>query len=245
MYNIRTGLLSSTIVLLLSLFTLNAYGSQSSDNDAPQVTWKNFTDRNNLFSAQYPSNWIPSIIPDPDDFSNFDTAFTLYGANEDSYAWVEFIQWTAPSAFSTSRDSLESEVSRIQSDPTVNKFEIERPIECSNYEINGIQACSIIYEISNDVGSFATLIVGTVAPDGTEYSTYYKGSFDFFERFLPVAENMIKSFRTTSTGSSGSDSDFSLSSNYKNTNTSNFQGTNETGGFVNSSSNDNSSFSFG
>lgn len=239
-------LLSSGIVLILSFFTINAYGSQSEENEnEPQVTWKNYNDRNNLFSAQYPSNWIPSIIPDPDDLSNFDTAFTLYGDSEDSFAEVEFIEFTNPSAFSTSRESIESDLSFSQNDPSLTKFEIERPIECTNYKVSGIQACSYIYEIADEDAESAGMIVDAVAPDGTEYYVYYRASFDLFETFLPVGENMIKSFRSNNVGNIESDSDFSLSSNIKNMNTTNLQDTKGTNGITNSPSNGNSSFSFG
>ena len=67
--------------------------------------------------------------------------------SEDELAQVEFIQYPQPSVFTTPKESLESEINILQNDPTTTKFEIERPIECSKYTLNGLPACSYIYEI--------------------------------------------------------------------------------------------------
>jgi hypothetical protein len=196
----------SIFALLVGLGTDNVFASQSQDDDESLVTWKKFQDRNNLFTFQYPSNWTPSGVLES--VGPIDILVSSPGSDQDSGGDVEFIQWEDPSLFSTAQEALESEINSLQNDPTLTKFEIERPLECSRYTLNGLQACSVIYEIRGPDGSFAALIVDSLAANGTEFEAYYRAAFDSFEHFLTTAEYMIESFRTT--GSQSSVSDFSL-----------------------------------
>ena len=219
------GMIQKNVLVLLaflllsaSIWTSLAFASSSGskadieDEQQSQVTWKNFKDRNNLFSVQYPSNWTPTAPAAADARGPIDSIFYA-PVSADELAQVEFFQYAQPSVFTTPKESLESEISTNQNDPTTTKFEIERPIECQKYTLNGLQACSYIYEThstpESGIPNQAILAVDALADDGTEYETYYYGSYDLFEHFLPVAENMIKTFQTT--GSNTSTSDFSLS----------------------------------
>ena len=198
----------SIFALLVGLSTDKVFASQSQDDDEPTVTWKKFQDRNNLFTVQYPSNWTPSGALQP--WGPVDIIFYSPGADPDSGADIEFIQYADPSVFRTAQEALEAQINAYQNNPTLTKFEIERPLECSRFTLNGLQACSIIYEVRGpDIGSYAAMEVNSLAPNGTEYYVYYRTAFDSFEHFLPTAENMIESFRTT--GSEAPASDFSLS----------------------------------
>jgi len=207
----RFPVIISIFAILVGLGTDNVFASQSQDDDEPAVTWKTFQDRNGLFSVQYPSNWTPSGIIESMKVGPIDILFLSPGSDVDSGAEVEFIQWADQSVFRTAQEALEAEISTQQNNQTLTKFEIERPIECSRYTLNGLQACSVIYEISGpDIGDLATMVVDSLATDGTEYELYYKSDFDSFEHFLPTVESMIKSFQVT--GSEPATSNSSLSS---------------------------------
>jgi hypothetical protein len=226
-------LMTLCLVLLLGFGTYTAFASSSDDdeddedsqdeessqngqpqqlqpNQPPQVTWKTFKDRESLFTVQYPSNWTPQGVVEAERAGPIDILFFSPGATNDADADIEFSQWAQPSVFGTPKEALEQEIIDLQNDPTVTKFEIESPIECSKYTLNGLPACSIIYEINSaEGGPLAIMIVDALAPNGTEYEVYYRSDFNLFKHFLPVIEYMIKSFQTT--GSTASTSDFSLS----------------------------------
>ena len=210
----RFTVVISIFALLLSLSIENVFASQSQDDNEPPVTWKKFQDRNNLFTVQYPSNWTPSGVMEP--YGPVDMVFLSPGSSLDSGAEVEFIQYSDPSVFRTAQEALDAEINSLQNDPTLTKFEIERPLECTRYILNGLQACSVIYELRGPDGSFAGLAVDSLAANGTEYEAYYKAAFNSFEHFLPTVENMIESFQTT--GSSPTGSDFSLNEGTDTTN---------------------------
>jgi hypothetical protein len=202
----RFTVVISIFAMSVSLSIDNAFASQAQDENEPLVTWKKFQDRNNLFTVQYPSNWTPSGVTEP--YGPIDMLFLSPGSSLDSGAEVEFIQYSDPSVFRTAQEALDAEITSIRNDPTLTKFEIERPLECTRYSLNGLQACSVIYELTSTDGSFAAMAVDSVAANGTEYEAYYKAAFDSFEHFLPTVENMIESFQTT--GSPPTGSDFSL-----------------------------------
>jgi hypothetical protein len=217
------------IVLVLGVGTYTAYATSSGDDDdddddnsqdeetqqptqgtqQSQVTWRTFNDREGLFTVQYPSNWRPSNAAEADRSGPIDTVFISPGSTETTGAELEFIEYEVPSVFSTPKESLEQEITDLQNDPTVTKFEIERPLECAKYTLNGLAACSYVYEVDTTEGSpLAIMAVDALAPDGTEHEVYYRSDFNSFEHFLPIVESMIRSFQTTG-GNAGS-SDFSL-----------------------------------
>jgi hypothetical protein len=176
--------------------------------EEPAITWQTYNDRNNLFTVQHPSNWTPSGVAEAERYGPIDILFSAPAASEDQFGEIEFVQYAEPSAFSTAQESLQSEISSLQNDPTITKFEIERPVECQSYTLAGLPACSYIYEIVTEEGSWAVLAVDAVASNGTEYESYYRATFDLFQNLLPAAENMIKSFQLTGDGSAATD--FSL-----------------------------------
>ena len=213
------------LVLLLGLGTDIMFASSSNDDDdddsqdeessqnaqpqqSPpnQPSWKTFKDRAGLFTVQYPSNWSPSGIQDPELAGPIDIAFFSPGSTETTGADVRFTEYAQHSIFSTPKESLEQEITDLQNDPTVTKFEIESPVECSKYTLNGLPACSYIYEIDTTEGPpLAIMAVDALAPDGAEYEVYYHSDFASFKYFLPVVEQMIKSFQTTGNTTSAPD----------------------------------------
>jgi hypothetical protein len=214
--------ISVCIALVMSVSTNAVFASESQEANQSQITWKTFQDRDNLFTVEYPSNWSPRGIDVSMKAGPLDAIFYGPTADLNDVLSVEFMQWGAPSAFRTANESLQAALDSVQSDPTVNRFEIERPMQCTSL-FNGLESCNVIYEVHYPEEALAVMIVDALAPNGTEYSAYYLGSFDLFERHLPTAEKMIGSFKTM-VGSSAIN-DFSLGggvngSNSTDTNTS-------------------------
>ena len=197
--------LCSALFFGLSTPVLFANGSQE---EQPAVTWKTFKDRNNLFTLQYPPNWTVSDVLEAEREGPIDVLILAPVTNETDVAEINFIRYTQPSIFNTPQESLESEITTLQNDPTLTKFEIERPVECSS-NLGGLPACSYIYEVaSTDGGNLAVMAVDALAPDGTEYEAYYRASFDLFEDLLPTVERVIESIQLT--GNASAATDFSL-----------------------------------
>jgi hypothetical protein len=223
----RIAIIALCFAFFAGIGTTSIFASESQQSDQPQITWKTFKDRTNLFSVQHPSNWAPSGAAEA--VGPIDIIFFAPIPASGKKAQIEFIQYPQPSLFKTSKEALESEINTLQNDPTVTKFEIERPVECQTYTLNGLPACSVIYEInSTEGGSLAVMIVDALASNGTEYEVYYHASFDLFEHFLPTVKNMVESFQVT--GSDSATTDFSLrdgSFSLNDTTTSDFSPRNE------------------
>jgi len=70
--------------------------------------------------------------------------------------------------------------------------------------INGINACSHIETFKFELPDYREkplvnqLTIGTIDDDGTEYILIYTAPKKIFDNFLPVVEEMIKSFNVTS-----------------------------------------------
>jgi hypothetical protein len=210
----RIALITLCSALFFGVNTPVIFASGSQGDEQPAVTWKTFKDRNNLFTVQYPSNWTVSGVAEAEREGPIDVLILAPVTNETDVAEINFIQYTQPSIFNTPQEALESEITTLQNDPTLTKFEIERPVECSSHNLSGLPACSYIYEVaSTDGGNLAVMAVDALAPDGTEYEAYYKASFDLFEDLLPTAERVIESIQLTANASAATDfsgEDFSL-----------------------------------
>lgn len=196
------------VLLTFALISFSYYVTESANafqpgTESTKSDWKTFKDRDNLFTVQYPSKWTPSYTREADKLGPIDVVFTAPGYIADkNWAEIDLIQYDSKSAFNSAQESLESEISNFQNDPMVTKFEIERPIECAMYTLNGIQACSYIYEIdSKDGGHLAALAVDALLDDGTEYESYYKADIKSFKKWLPIAEETLVSFKTTDNNS--------------------------------------------
>lgn len=209
MLQIRVVLITLCSVLLSGVGIPGLFASETQEDEQSTAAWKTFKDRNNLFSVQYPSNWTVSGLAEEEIVGPIDVLFLAPVTDVDDIAEIEFIQYAEPSIFSSPQEALESEINSLQNDPTVTKFEIERPVECSSLNLSGLPACSYIYEIaSTDGGNLAVMAVDALAPDGKEYEVYYRASFDLFEDLLPTAERVIESFQLT--GNNSAATEFSL-----------------------------------
>ena len=79
----------------------NEQQAQPSQGTQSQVTWKTFKDRNNLFTVQYPSNWVPSGVAEADRAGPIDALFLSPGATPERGVEVDFMQLGAPSVYQT------------------------------------------------------------------------------------------------------------------------------------------------
>lgn len=187
----------SVFALLGGMISTSVFGSESQEDQQPEITWKTFTSRGNLSTVQYPSNWSPVGVLEI--YGPIDFAFNSYPSSQGYGAQVEFIQFAAKSPFATAKESAESGINEVQNNPTIAGFEIERPVECSIYTLNGLQACSVIAEARTLEGAnFTQLGVNALQPDGTEYGAFYRADSVSFQHYLPNVEYMIKSFKATS-----------------------------------------------
>jgi hypothetical protein len=239
----RIALITLCSALFFGVNTPVLFASGSQGDEQPAVSWKTFKDRNNLFTVQYPSNWTVSGLAEAEIAGPIDVLIFAPVTDENDVAEIEFIQYTERSIFNTPQEALESEINSLQNDPTVTKFEIERPVECSSYNLSGLPACSYIYEVaSTDGGNLAVMAVDALAPDGTEYEVYYRASFDLFEDILPTAGKVIESIQLT--GNNSAATDFSLTGEGFSLNDTNATTTaNTTGSPPNASSSNDEDFS--
>jgi hypothetical protein len=239
----RIALITLCSALFFGVNTPVLFASGSQGDEQPAVSWKTFKDRNNLFTVQYPSNWTVSGLAEAEIAGPVDVLILAPVTDENDVAEIEFIQYTERSIFNTPQEALESEINSLQNDPTVTKFEIERPVECSSYNLSGLPACGYIYEVaSTDGGNLAVMAVDALAPDGTEYEVYYRASFDLFEDILPTAGKVIESIQLT--GNNSAATDFSLTGEGFSLNDTNATTTaNTTGSPPNASSSNDEDFS--
>jgi hypothetical protein len=239
----RIALITLCSALFFGVNTPVLFASGTQGDEQPAVSWKTFKDRNNLFTVQYPSNWTVSGLAEAEIAGPIDVLILAPVTDENDVAEIEFIQYTERSIFNTPQEALESEINSLQNDPTVTKFEIEMPVECSSYNLSGLPACSYIYEVaSTDGGNLAVMAVDALAPDGTEYEVYYRASFDLFEDILPTAGKVIESIQLT--GNNSAATDFSLTGEGFSLNDTNTTTTaNTTGSPPNASSSNDEDFS--
>lgn len=160
------------------------------------MKWKTFKDKNGLFTIKYPSNWSPykdsenSEYSPPIDMRFFHTG----GAGEFASVGI-----TAEEAiFTNVTDSIDSIYASIQS---LSRYKLVEPMDCTKYIIKETTACSTTFSYRNtDVSGKPTineLDIVTIDEDGVEYVIYYSATKNMFDDFLPVAEEMVKSFTVT------------------------------------------------
>lgn len=163
---------------------------------AEDVKWKTFNDKNGLFTIKYPSNWSPYKENDNSGESlPIDMRFFhVVGAGEFATVGVT----AEESIFTNVTDSIDSIYATAQS---LSKYKLVEPMECSKYLIKETIACSTSFSYRNtDVTGKPTLTeldIVTIDEDGIQYVIYYSATKNAFDDFLPVAEEMVKSFTVT------------------------------------------------
>lgn len=158
------------------------------------VKWKTFKEKNGLFTMDYPSNWIPGKSRDnPENPSPINMYFVYSGSSGSNVASLSLT--ADESIYTNVSDYMDSLVSTLPS-----KFKPVQPVECTKYTIKGVEACSFIVSYKNtDVPGKPTIMemdVVIIDEFGVQYVMSYSASKNLYDDYLPVAEQMIKSFNS-------------------------------------------------
>lgn len=172
-----------TIILILA--GTQVYAGES-------IKWKTFKEKNDLFTMKYPSNWFPSKAGNEEYPSLLEMDFSYTGGRSD-IASVSVI--ADESVFTNLSDLMDSFAASLSSE-----FDIVQPVECNKYIVKGLPACSITstYKQTELPGNPTIKETDIVIIDefGVQYILIYGASKNLYDDFLPVAEEMIKSFNS-------------------------------------------------
>src|ERR687897_868288 len=177
-------LIIMTLILMLS--GTQIYAGES-------IKWKTFKEKNDLFTMKYPSNWFPSKPAGEEYPSLLEMDFSYTGGGRSDIASVSII--AHESVFTNVSDLMDSFAASLSSE-----FDIIQPVECDKYMVKGLQACSITstYKQTDLPGNPTIKETDVVTIDelGVQYILIYGASKNLYDDFLPVAEEMIKSFNS-------------------------------------------------
>lgn len=102
------------------------------------------------------------------------------------------------SLFSNVTDLIDSYTANYQNQP---KYELIQPTECNKYVVKGINACGSIQSFKlTEIPTkpiINELSIGIIDEDGVEYGLFYRAPKAQSDKFLPVVEDMIRSFNVT------------------------------------------------
>lgn len=179
------------VIILGAILVFPLTQTYASEN----VKWKTFNEKNGIFTIKYPSNWVPSKS---DSESTAPINMYFYrSVGSSSFATLSL--YADESLFSNVTDLIDSYTANNQNQP---KYQLIQPTECNKYVVKGINACSTIEQFKLiEIPTKPTineLAIGIIDEDGVEYGLFYRASKGTFEKFLPVVEDMIKSFNITS-----------------------------------------------
>lgn len=157
------------------------------------VKWKTFKEKNGLFTMKYPSNWLPSKSATDEYAPLLAMDFVYSGGDSSDVASVSIV--ADESIFTNASDVID-----IFSEALPSKFKVIQPMECMKYVIKGLEGCSIIttYKQTDLPGNPTVKEMDIVIIDeyGVQYTLIYGASKNLFDDFLPVAEEMIRSFNS-------------------------------------------------
>jgi len=178
-----------TVILILPVIQIYA---------GEQVKWKTFKDKNDLFTIKYPSNWIPQKI---DEYEGVEITSPInmnfiYSGGGSKYASIGIS--ADESIFTNTTDLIDSVYAVAES---FSKYELVEPMECAKYMVKETQACSTILSYRNTELPGKPMVneldIVTIDEDGVQYVIYYGATKNLFDDFLPVVEEMVKSFTVT------------------------------------------------
>lgn len=181
---------SSSFLFFMTLILIACGTLIYADED---IKWKTFKEKNGLFTLKYPSNWIPTKSASNGHASLLDMDFAYSGGGSSDIASVSVI--ADESIFTNASDVVET-----FSEALPSKFKVIQPMECTKYVIKGSEGCSIIttYKQTDLRGNPTVKEMDIVIIDeyGVQYTLIYGASKNLFDDFLPVAEEMIRSFNS-------------------------------------------------
>ena len=152
-----------------------------------QVQWKTFNEKNAGLSMQIPSDWIPIMTPEEEKWTPIDV-YAEHTTKNGSFASIEV--FGSGSEYYDQKDSIADSLSEYENE---TNYKLLNPIECGTYALNKLPACSFVVTYQDDGQPQTVLDVLAIDQKGIEYETEFVASSDFYDRFFPAAEHMIKS----------------------------------------------------
>lgn len=186
--------LLTAATLMMALLVLPMTGVYAGD----QVKWKIFKEKNGLYTIKYPSNWVPQKM---DEYEGVEITSPInmnfiYVGGGSQFANIGIL--ADETIFSNATDLIDSTYAVGQSFP---KYKVLEPMECAKYMITQTNACSTIISFKNTELPGKPMVneldIVTIDENGVQYVIYYTASKDLFDDFLPVIEEMVKSFTIT------------------------------------------------
>jgi len=184
----------SPVILVVALLVLPISGVYAED----EVKWKTFKEKNGLYTIKYPSNWIPQKI---DEYEGIEITspinmYFVYSGSGSSGAIISIA--ADESIFTNATDSVDSIYAYAQSLP---RYKLLQSMECGKYVLKDTPACSTIISYKNTElpgkPVVSELDIVTIDEEGVEYVISYIATKGLFDDFIPVAEEMVKSFSVT------------------------------------------------
>lgn len=181
-------------ILMMGLLVLPMTGVYAGE----QVKWKTFEEKDGLYTVKYPSNWIPQKIDEIEGYE-ITSPINMYFVYSGSGTTGAIISIMADeSIFTNVTDSVDSIYAYAQSLP---RYKLLQPMECVKYVLKETQACSTVISYKNTElpgkPIVSELDIVTIDEDGVQYMIGYTATKGLFDDFLPVAEEMVKSFSVT------------------------------------------------
>ena len=181
-------------ILLIGFLVLSMTGAYAADD----VKWKTFKEKNGLYTIKYPSNWIPQKIDEYEgqEITSPINMYFVYSGSRTSGAIIYIM--ADESIFTNATDSVDAIYAYAQSLP---RYKLLEPMECGKYVLKQVPSCSTIISYKNTElpgkPIVSELDIVTIDEDGVQYMIAYVATKGLFDDFLPVAEEMVKSFSVT------------------------------------------------
>lgn len=182
------------MVVVTVIFTLPMTQINATEN----VKWKTFKEKNGLYTIKYPSNWIPQKIDEYEGVEvNSPIAMNfIYSGSGTSGALITIS--ADESILTNTTDLIDSIYAYADS---LSNYKLVEPMECGKYMINRINACSTVLSFKNTELPGKPMVneldIVTIDEDGVQYIIGYTATKDLYDDFLPVVEEMVKSFSVT------------------------------------------------
>ncbi len=174
-------------------------------NAFAQTTWETFNEKAGLFSLQMPSNWVPqevpvNIISNPQGYKGpIDYKFSH---QEDVLTTPTGLEIDVGGTIYIGVDDKIGEIRKVLQDSIIAYEEPEgskllQPLECSKFVIDKASGCSftISTELHENQPIKILKILSVSNPNEIGIEVTFTATEDKFEKFLPVAEYMIKTLK--------------------------------------------------
>jgi hypothetical protein len=180
----RTGFLLIFLVIVI-VFISNGYSKSSTTS----AEWKTYTDINDKFTIDYPTDW--NIEPRENRFDTKDVIFSL--PDEGNSVNLGIVTTETPTKLDIEEYGKDIITERTS---TRDNFRLIDSWECEKYSINNATTCSLVFTTGTSPFESAEMDVYTVH-NTTTYTIVYRTIPDLFDKHLPTVDQMIKSINYT------------------------------------------------